>query len=44
MTLEEACSLLGISPNDDLNLNQLEENYDRKVVGLTPQERKRIDE
>ena len=44
MTLEEACSLLGISPDEDLDINQLEENYDRKVVGLTPQERKRIDE
>ena len=44
MTLEEACSLLGISPDEDLDINQLEENYDRKVVGLTPQERKCIDE
>ena len=31
MTLEEACSLLDISPNYDLDIEQLEKNYIEKL-------------
>ena len=46
MTLEEACALLDISPDEDLDIDQLEENYNAKTANLAPgsREHKRIDE
>ena len=46
MTIEEACALLDISPDKDLDLNILERNYDKKIAGLDSAslDRERIDE
>ena len=43
MTFEEACSLLDISPDDDLDIEQLERNYIHKLNSV-PHKRDRINE
>ncbi|MBQ9419513.1 MAG: hypothetical protein IJU31_03960 [Synergistaceae bacterium] len=42
MTLEEACDLLGVSPDENFDLEQLEKNYDARVAKLKPENLGRV--